>query len=188
MQSQSSRRLACIFCRIADGLERNPILYRDDTYTVFRDRRPASTNHLLVITNEHVRDVTCLRGRAEVVDGLVHVATTLLQKEDADLGDVRVGFHVPPMVSVYHIHLHVIWPWSNTQCLVRWKYKRKSTWFWLPETAKAWLRKQDGGDGAAPGRQQQQQQQQQHDQRQERRDSDDQLEGVTRRVAQLSTN
>ncbi|XP_037068135.1 histidine triad nucleotide-binding protein 3-like isoform X2 [Pollicipes pollicipes] len=187
MQSQSSRRLACIFCRIADGLERNPILYRDDTYTVFRDRRPASTNHLLVITNEHVRDVTCLRGRAEVVDGLVHVATTLLQKEDADLGDVRFGFHWPPFHLVSHLHLHAIHPASQMAWTSRLIF-RPGLWFASPETAKAWLRKQDGGDGAAPGRQQQQQQQQQHDQRQERRDSDDQLEGVTRRVAQLSTN
>ncbi|XP_043231888.1 histidine triad nucleotide-binding protein 3-like isoform X2 [Amphibalanus amphitrite] len=144
----SNRLRDCVFCRIVEGREPNEILYKDQKYTAFSDIRPASKNHLLIITNEHVQDVTQLQGKTEVVDGLVNVANQLLEKNGADLNDVRIGFHVPPLISVWHIHLHVIWPFSEAGVFVKWKYKR-SSWFWTPEVAKQWLRDREARDAAA---------------------------------------
>ena len=57
-------------CRVADIIWFCSVLsyfvFQDDKYTAFSDHRPASTNHLLIITNEHVDNITNLQGRTEV--------------------------------------------------------------------------------------------------------------------------
>lgn len=134
----SSHLTNCVFCRIVQGKEPNEILYKDNKYTAFSDIRPASTNHLLIITNDHVQDITCLQGKIEVVDELVSVATQLLEKKGADLKDVRLGFHWPPFHLVSHLHLHAIQPASQMALLSRLVF-RHGLWFASPEVAKQWL-------------------------------------------------
>ncbi|XP_043231887.1 histidine triad nucleotide-binding protein 3-like isoform X1 [Amphibalanus amphitrite] len=144
----SNRLRDCVFCRIVEGREPNEILYKDQKYTAFSDIRPASKNHLLIITNEHVQDVTQLQGKTEVVDGLVNVANQLLEKNGADLNDVRLGFHWPPFHLVSHLHLHAIEPASQMSLLSRMVF-RHGLWFASPEVAKQWLRDREARDAAA---------------------------------------
>lgn len=49
---------ACLFCRIALGLERNPLWYRDDRVSVFVPRSPAAVLHLLVVPNHHLPTIS----------------------------------------------------------------------------------------------------------------------------------
>ena len=45
----------CVFCRIAAKDEQADIVYEDESYVCFRDRRPCATHHYLLIPRLHIR-------------------------------------------------------------------------------------------------------------------------------------
>jgi hypothetical protein len=61
------------------------------------------------------------------------VAAAQLQAEGYDEGDSYVGFHVPPFISVPHLHMHVISPATQILSGKRFKYVPGSCWFWTSD-------------------------------------------------------
>lgn len=51
---------ACIFCNIANKLTDTEILFEDEEVCVFRDIKPASKYHVLVIPKRHIEDAKAL--------------------------------------------------------------------------------------------------------------------------------
>ena len=104
-----------------------------DLFT-FRDIRPASRLHLLVIPRTFVRDASQLSGAAdaELVRRMRRKATALVRAEvgaayNAD--ELALGFHWPPWYSVPWLHLHAIYPKRE---ITRW-YKYTPFSFYSPE-------------------------------------------------------
>ncbi|EJD55060.1 HIT-like protein [Auricularia subglabra TFB-10046 SS5] len=99
----------CIFCdvRAEKGFD---ILLETDEFVVFRDIRPACAHHLQVVPKKHIDNVRSLS--AEHV-GLIsrmrdagHEVLDALGVPSAP-GSRRLGFHIPPYISIGHLHLHV---------------------------------------------------------------------------------
>jgi len=112
LQCTSSK---CAFCLIALGASPADILCRDGDLMVIRDHRPAAEHHYLVVALNHhspdpkhltPADLPLLR-RMEVL-GL-----QVLEDQGAPVGDLRMGFHIPPFQSMNHLHLHCIAPAST---------------------------------------------------------------------------
>ena len=108
-----------------------------DLFT-FRDKRPASRLHLLVVPNKKyrfVRDASQLVGPddADLVRRMKRKARALVLAEvgaDAfDADELALGFHWPPWYSVPWLHLHAIYPKSAMSR--RWKYTAVS--FYSPD-------------------------------------------------------
>ena len=109
------------------------ILFEDDELIVIRDRSPAAPLHLQVIPKlaPVPRDVQALTDdHAPLVRRMQSVAITQLQKEGFSEADSRIGFHVPPFISVPHLHMHVISPAADIITRKRFKYVPGSFWFW----------------------------------------------------------
>ncbi|XP_075989681.1 adenosine 5'-monophosphoramidase HINT3-like [Anticarsia gemmatalis] len=134
MTAVTPERSPCIFCNIANKLETNEILYEDEDICVFRDIKPASSFHVLIIPKKHIDDVKCLTaGDKELVGKMLSVAHELLSKNNLPLDNARLGYHWPPFRSVKHLHLHAIAPESEMGFIARLIFKRDSYWFVSPD-------------------------------------------------------
>ncbi|KAJ7146754.1 HIT-like domain-containing protein [Mycena epipterygia] len=97
----------CQFCNVSATNGFN-IIWEDEVFVAFRDRRPASEYHIQLIPKRHIASVKSLQKKdAELVRTMKIIGEKLLD----DLGllpSMRVmGFHIPPFNSVDHLHLHV---------------------------------------------------------------------------------
>ena len=124
-----------VFGRILRGEADAAILYEDDEVLCFQDIAPAATHHFLTIPKRHIEHVGCLtsddlpllrhmcRAAAAVAqkNGVTDIAAALTS------GELAVGFHVWPFITVKHLHLHVVWPMESRSCLDRLKFP-DSTW------------------------------------------------------------
>jgi diadenosine tetraphosphate (Ap4A) HIT family hydrolase len=129
--------LACPFCpAAADDLARRTVL-ADETTLVVRDIRPAARVHLLVCPRMHIRDVHVLTAQPRGAALLRHMLSQgkmALRAECDTLGHTldedaaMFGFHVPPYLSVPHLHLHVLLPPFGNCCKAR-----KYMGFWFAE-------------------------------------------------------
>jgi len=101
----------CVFCQLsvdaaADAGTR--IIYADEHVFVVPDHRPAARLHLLVITRAHVRDCNDVLAQPQLMAHVRRVGEQMLQKHARQGEQQRLGFHVPPWISVPHLHLHVL--------------------------------------------------------------------------------
>jgi diadenosine tetraphosphate (Ap4A) HIT family hydrolase len=117
----------CLFCRINARKESGTIVYEDDSFVVFKTIQPATHLHLLVTPREHIMNIRSLRGAdgADLIKKMVDVGKVALG-EYAD--DSQFCFHVPPINSVDHLHLHAIASPSTMKMWTAQKY-RPNTFF-----------------------------------------------------------
>jgi diadenosine tetraphosphate (Ap4A) HIT family hydrolase len=132
---------SCIFCKISAKEKETQILYEDEEFIAFPDIHPAAKNHYLIIPKAHYGNPKSLDGRhLGLVQKLKDVAYTILEQENADSKDVKIGFHWPPFNSVQHLHLHVVSPASQMSLMSRSIYRPNSWWFvtieWMLEHLK----------------------------------------------------
>ena len=113
----------------ADVVEDRP----DSGLFVFRDNKPASQIHLLVIPRRFIRDASRLEpSDAELVRDMEAKAKELVRAEVGSSFSERelaLGFHWPPWYSVPWLHLHAIYPKSA----MRRRYKYTAFSFYSPE-------------------------------------------------------
>lgn len=98
----------CIFCRIVDGEIPSERVYGDDSVIAFRDLAPKAPVHVLVVPREHVRDVTELAEKPELLAAVARAAGTVA-KQEAN-GDFRFIFNTGATAgqTVFHAHGHVL--------------------------------------------------------------------------------
>lgn len=125
----------CLFCRIAHKQEpKSQLLYDKDDIVIFKDIRPASDHHYLVIPKSHVRDPKHLNlNDVELVERLVATGNEFLSQMGGSVDEARLGFHWPPFNSISHLHLHVISPVKNMGFISGLVFKPNSYWFVSPD-------------------------------------------------------
>ncbi len=121
----------CIFCEITAGNDPSTTLvFQDEDIVVFRDRKPATSHHYLVVPKSHMSDAKHLGADdIELVERLVSVGNEVLVKQGGDASDARMGFHWPPFHSISHLHLHVISDQQSMGWIARAIFKPNSWWF-----------------------------------------------------------
>lgn len=125
----------CVFCQICgDNPGGTEFLFSSDDFVVFRDIKPAAKHHYLIVPREHIRDAKSLTApQKPMVEKMVELAKEVLREQNADLSQVRLGFHWPPFHSVSHLHLHAISPPNEMGFVARMIFAPNSWWFVSPE-------------------------------------------------------
>ncbi|KAF9483192.1 HIT-like protein [Pholiota conissans] len=98
---------SCHFCHatVQNGFR---VVYEDDSFVAFEDRKPASVHHYLVIPRKHIESVKTLRpSDVPLVKRMEEIGHIILDDRNVADNMRRMGFHIPPFNSVYHLHLHV---------------------------------------------------------------------------------
>ncbi|KAJ2546453.1 hypothetical protein GGH95_006844, partial [Coemansia sp. RSA 1836] len=95
----------CVFC--SDKLEK--IVYTDENFIAFHDRKPDAELHLLVIPRTHYGTVKEMTSKElPMVTQMYELGQRLLEERGYTGDMARLGFHRPPFNSIHHLHLHCL--------------------------------------------------------------------------------
>ncbi|KAJ2606048.1 hypothetical protein EV177_006014 [Coemansia sp. RSA 1804] len=98
--------LYCAFCNPSDLAH---IVFEDENFIAFHDRKPDAALHLLVVPRKHygtVKELTT--DDQELVIQMLSLGQRLLREAGFSEEKTRFGFHVPPFNSVHHLHMHCL--------------------------------------------------------------------------------
>ena len=101
----------CIFCKIVAGQIPSDQLYQDELVTAFRDISAQAPVHVLIVPNEHFKDVGEMGdAQAELLGRIAQVAAQLAAQE----GVASEGWRLVTNVGrnggqeVFHTHFHLL--------------------------------------------------------------------------------
>ena len=106
----------CIFCDIAAGKTDTVFLYEDDRAVVFRDIRPHSPVHLLIVPRRHIRSINDLaESDGDLVGHLVQVARQMAAVDGVNESGYKLLFNVESGGGqvIFHLHLHLLGGWKK---------------------------------------------------------------------------
>ncbi|XP_061390408.1 adenosine 5'-monophosphoramidase HINT3 [Musca vetustissima] len=130
----------CIFCQIINHTKEAVIEVETDEYVIFKDIKPASTHHYLAVPKRHVESLkTMTKDDIPLVNDLEKAMKEFFISKGIDTEDALFGFHMPPFISVHHLHLHGIAPRSTMSWMNSFVFKTHSPWFKLVEDARKYL-------------------------------------------------
>jgi histidine triad (HIT) family protein len=101
----------CIFCQIVARRRSADIIYEDELAVAFRDVRPQTPVHILVIPREHIDGPLDVNENNErIVGHLVAVASRVARQEGIAAGGYRLVINQghDGGQSVFHLHMHVL--------------------------------------------------------------------------------
>lgn len=111
--------MECIFCKIAKKEIPSEIVYEDEKILAFKDIKPITPIHILIIPKKHILSVNHLEKRdRELIGELFLVAQKLARESKIDKTGYRLIFNVgkDSGQTVDHLHLHLLGgkklPWA----------------------------------------------------------------------------
>ncbi|KAA0708631.1 Histidine triad nucleotide-binding protein 3 [Triplophysa tibetana] len=115
----------CAFCMIANGeCTETKILFIDEDFVCFQDIYPGAAHHYLVVPKKHINSCKSLEADdISLVKEMAEIGRRMLKANNVtDFEDISLGFHVPPYISVPHLHLHVLAPYSKLNMETEYKF------------------------------------------------------------------
>ncbi len=101
----------CVFCQIVAGQSPADIVYRDKRVIAFRDIRPRSPVHILIVPIRHISGLNDLEPEDESLAGhLLLVARLVAEQENIAQSGYRVVINTGRNSGqiVFHLHAHVL--------------------------------------------------------------------------------
>ncbi|KAM8708488.1 hypothetical protein ACLKA7_015463 [Drosophila subpalustris] len=130
----------CIFCDISSGKSETILECETDEFVIFKDIRPASKHHYLIVTKEHFDSLKVLdKSHEKMVLCMEETLKSFFKSKGISTTDALFGFHIPPFISVKHLHMHGISPRSEMGFLARLIFKPSAPWFKCAKEAQAYL-------------------------------------------------
>ncbi|KAH9850307.1 HIT-like protein [Lenzites betulinus] len=106
LQALPCSHRACIFCDVSKENGFN-IVWENEKYTVFTDINPSSQHHLQIVPKTHIDSVKSLDAtNVRLVQEMLEIGHKVLDSLDVPPKRRRLGFHIPPYISVTHLHMH----------------------------------------------------------------------------------
>lgn len=99
----------CIFCKIANKENPAEIVFEDERLVVFKDVKPKSRVHFLIVPKKHIHSVAHIEDSdAELVGSMILAARDVAKKEN--LSGYKLLFNVGKDAGqvIDHIHLHLL--------------------------------------------------------------------------------
>ncbi|KAI0787732.1 HIT-like protein [Fomes fomentarius] len=107
LDPRASSHPCCIFCGASKEKGFN-VVWENECYTVFTDINPSAEHHLQIIPKRHIESVKTLHpADAAMVKEMIEIGHKILDGLDVPSQLRRLGFHIPPYISVPHLHMHV---------------------------------------------------------------------------------
>jgi histidine triad (HIT) family protein len=102
---------SCPFCQIISGEITADILLRDQSLVCFKDSRPVTPVHILVVPQEHIVSMNETKSaHNELLGHMLLTARRLAAETGLDQNGYRLVINTGPDAgqSVFHLHLHLI--------------------------------------------------------------------------------
>jgi len=102
----------CIFCEVASGQAKAPLIYQDDGVVAFADIHPIAPTHILVVPKKHYATLLDAQsaGDEALLGRLLFVAARLAREGLGEDPGCRVVINNGSTAgqTVYHLHLHLL--------------------------------------------------------------------------------
>jgi histidine triad (HIT) family protein len=101
----------CVFCKIVSGEIKTEFLYKDDQVACFKDIKPATPAHFLVVPIRHIPTPSQVTDQdREVIGRMFQAAATVADSLGVSKTGYRMVANVGPDAGqeVPHIHIHVL--------------------------------------------------------------------------------
>ncbi|XP_030385975.1 histidine triad nucleotide-binding protein 3-like [Scaptodrosophila lebanonensis] len=136
---------SCIFCDISSGkVPQTKLEVETDEYVIFKDIKPASTYHYLAVPKQHYESLEVLN---KSHDGLITRMEDGLKKflvsKNINTSDALFGFHLPPFITVKHLHMHAIAPRSEIGIIYRMVFRPSTPWFKTVSESRDYLKRNE---------------------------------------------
>ena len=103
--------MECIFCKIINKKIPADIVYEDNSVIVFKDIKPSSPIHLLIVPKKHIASINDLEEQdKELVGYMFLIAKKMAEKQ----GVLETGYRLAINVGrgggqiIDHLHLHFL--------------------------------------------------------------------------------
>ena len=106
----------CIFCKIIRGEAQADFVYQSESLVGFRDIRPASPIHILLVPRKHIRSLNELEEPDwAIVSELLFSAREVARQQKIDKSGYRIHINTERGGGqyVFHLHLHLLGGWSK---------------------------------------------------------------------------
>lgn len=99
---------SCLFCKMATGAAKAPVVYEDETSLAFLDHRPVFPGHTLLIPKQHYETLADLP--ATLIQPFFGAAQLLTRAVESALAadGTFVAINNRVSQSVPHLHLHIV--------------------------------------------------------------------------------
>lgn len=144
----------CAFCSIIHS-QRDKHLKEADNAVIIEDASPRAPHHYLILSKRHINrasdltpaDLPLLREMDRL--GRDYLRETLKQKGEADTVEdlLRMGFHWSKLVSVNHLHMHLLYPTRDMKMFYRSVVFRPGRFFHTTKEVIESLEKEKNADG-----------------------------------------
>jgi len=108
----------CIFCKIVNKEASADIVYEDEKIIAFKDIKPLSPVHILVIPKKHIPSVDHLELQdKELVGELFLTAQKIAREQGVSKTGYKLIFNVGRGGGqiIDHLHLHLLGGWTSTR-------------------------------------------------------------------------
>lgn len=123
-----------VFGKILRGKLKATVLYEDEVCLCFLDIYPATKFHALVIPKERIKHQGYLKiEHLPLLKRMKAVAEAVAEKngfQEEEHEKLSCGFHRWPLISVYHLHLHVIFTLPAKSLWNRLKFPENHGYFY----------------------------------------------------------
>uniref|UniRef100_A0A1I8ALF9 Adenosine 5'-monophosphoramidase HINT3 n=1 Tax=Steinernema glaseri TaxID=37863 RepID=A0A1I8ALF9_9BILA len=128
----------CTFCDIVWNRPEQH-LKATEKVVMIKDRSPHAPHHYLALSKCHINRPGDLRAvDVELVEEMERLGRELLREKLKEKGQadtvedmLRMGFHYPPLTSVNHLHMHLLYPVNELSFLNKAVVFRPSRFFRL---------------------------------------------------------
>jgi len=100
----------CIFCKIASGEIKTPLIYSNDIVVAFHDINPQAPKHILVVPKEHIKTINDLHEKPGLSAALMNACIEVAKITGLDKDGYRIVANCGEKAgqSVWHLHFHVL--------------------------------------------------------------------------------
>ena len=101
----------CVFCKIVSGEIKADFLYQDADVVCFKDLRPTTPVHFLVVPKKHLANPSEVKDEDNEIIGRMFQVTGRVAKDlGIDQSGYRMVINIGPDAGqeILHIHLHIL--------------------------------------------------------------------------------
>lgn len=115
--------MECIFCAIIEGKIPSAKVYEDEHVFAFMDIAPANPGHLLIIPQQHYRNIFDMPTEvgSKIMEAAVPLAAALRKALNPDGLNLFQSNEAAGFQTVFHFHLHLIPRWEGDPLRLPWK-------------------------------------------------------------------
>lgn len=119
---------SCAFCEIASGRGEAFIVYEDEAFLAFLDRRPVNPGHTLVAPKRHYATILEMPPSevGELFERVALIAPAVHRATGADGLNVLQTNGRAAWQSVFHVHVHIIPRHLGDSLRVNWPHRSAS--------------------------------------------------------------